>query len=123
MTVHGPNREAERIRIILETLKHTQPTMTLDEAVPLVFNLEKETAKLEALSTPPATPRSFGQEDLAHWIDGQSDIQDLLRAGGKKIQAIKEVRLRTSAPLKEAKEGVEEWEKRNGLGWWAHSSS
>ena len=108
-------REAERLRIVLQTFAHAHPGMTLDEAAPLIFEAEKRAAELESprISTtdaaiftlPDTQPRT-----VALWIELHPHVQDMIR-GRTKINAIKEVRAKTLIGLKEAKEGVEFWEK------------
>lgn len=105
-----PRREAERLRIIVETLAFTNPGMTMDEAKEIIPKIEKATAKLEA----PEKPNGFihlpdtSPETAAKFIDLQPDIQGYLPH--KKIWAIKELRGRTGLGLREAKEAVEHWD-------------
>lgn len=108
---NDPRREAERLRIIVETLAYTNPGMTMDEAVPVLWEIEQRTAKLEApeagtqyIDLPNDLP-----ETIALFIDLQPDIQAELKSA-RKIHAIKLVRARTFKGLKESKEGVEHWE-------------
>jgi ribosomal protein L7/L12 len=107
-----PRREAERLRIVLQTFAHAQPGMTLDEAVPAIFKAEKRAAELEAVNAPVRTMSislpDTKPETLAKFIDLQPDIQALVPH--KKINAIKELRARTYVGLKEAKEGIEHWQ-------------
>lgn len=119
-----PAREAERLRIIVETLAYTNPGMTMDEAKTVIPEIEKRTAKLEA----PERPNGFitlpdsEPETIAKFIDLQPDIQDHIPT--RKINAIKETRARTFLGLKETKEGVEHWDRtRNAAAAWAGSSS
>lgn len=108
MTSYGPEREADRLRVIVQTLAFAHPDMRLEEAAPLIFQIEEKTAVLESPHVAAAddfsTPRG-----VALWIDkkANADIQVLIPA--LKINAIKEVRGRTGIGLKEAKEGVEAW--------------
>lgn len=112
-------REAERLRIVLQTFAHAHPGMTLDEAAPLIFEAEKRAAELESprISTtdaaiftlPDTQPRT-----VALWIELHPHVQDMIR-DRTKINAIKEVRAKTLIGLKEAKEGVEFWEKHMGI--------
>lgn len=124
--------EAERLRVIIETLGYAQPELKLSEALPMIWEIEKKTAKLEleqraALSV--NTDGTYTLEDnkpdtIAAWIDTQPDIIDLI-TGSKKINAIKEVRTRLMDPhrvatgmhlgLKESKEGVEAWESAHHI--------
>lgn len=121
--------EADRLRVILETLSYAHPDMPLHEAVPMVYEIEKRTAKLERVPMlhgvdgdnllPNCNP-----DTIANWIDTQPDIIELVDTA-KKINAIKEVRGRvlfnsntaglpvsyTHPGLKEAKGGVEYWDR------------
>lgn len=122
------NREAERLRIILETFRYAHPAMTLEEAVPMIWEAEKRTAELESKQSAALSGNTDGTwtlannepETIASWIDTQPDIQDFI-AGSQKINAIRETRTRLKDPvagrgthvgLKDAKYGVEEWERR-----------
>lgn len=119
MTSYGPEREADRIRVIIETLAYAHPDMPLKEAAPAIFEIEKRTAELES-------PHVAGADDfttargVARWINkaDNKDIQDMIVSPGVsagKIHAIKEVRARTALGLREAKEGVEAWERGDHL--------
>lgn len=136
MTVN--RTEAERLRVIIQTLAYAEPDMKLSEAVPAIWEIEKETAKLESEQRAALSMNSDGTftlednhpETIAAWIDTQPDIIDLI-TGSKKINAIKETRGRLIDPrrvssthpsgerfhvgLKEAKEGVEWWERAHGI--------
>lgn len=107
--------EADRLRVILETLLFAQPELKLAEALPMVWEIEKKTLALES---PEETgkPASESPVDVAEWINRpvNKDIQGLV--GGFKISAIKEVRARTLIGLKEAKEGVEYWDRHYAPG-------
>ena len=117
MTSYGPEREADRIRVIIETLAYAHPDLPLKEAVPMIHEIEARTAKLES-------PHVAAADDfttavgIARWIEkpANEDIRTLASGGSVtgilgsgKIAAIKAVRARTSVGLKEAKEGVEAW--------------
>lgn len=112
MTSYGPEREADRIRVIVQTLAFAHPGMTLKEAAPLIFEIEKRTAELESPHTPgDDLTNAVG---VARWINKpvNKDIQDMIISPGMsagKIHGIKEVRARTGLGLREAKEGVEAW--------------
>jgi ribosomal protein L7/L12 len=123
--------EAERLRVIIQTLAYAEPDMKLSEAVPAIWEIEKQTAKLEleqrgALSMNPDGTYTLADNNpvtIAAWIDTQPDIIALMPH--KKINAIKEVRgrlldperMHTSSPagdkwhvgLKDAKDAVEAW--------------
>lgn len=109
-------REAERLRIVLQTFAYAHPDMTLDEAVPLIFQAEKRTAELESsrATTTTDTGLSLTPQALAEWIDARKYIVGTLRGSdqAKKIYAIREVRLtHPSRPgLHEAKKAVEYWQ-------------
>lgn len=100
-------READRLRVIIETLAHSNPGMTMAAAAPAIFEIEKKAAKLEldrgTLPLPDTLPTT-----VAAYINTQADIIDLINLT-KKLDAIKEVRRRTSIGLKEAKDGVDYW--------------
>lgn len=109
-------REATRLRVIIEALAFVEPDMPLSKAAPLLFEIEAETFHRESLQL-----RSNGielpdtqPETVARLIDLQPSIQDLI-TGGKKINGIKEVRTLTGLGLKESKEGVEHWHKTRPL--------
>lgn len=104
---NDPRREAERLRIIVETLAYTNPAMTMDEAKDVIPEIERRTEKLERPSAPEGfikLPDSL-PETVAKFIDIQPDIAAV--SDTLKINAIKMVRTRTGIGLKEAKEGVE----------------
>lgn len=112
---NDPRREAERLRILMEGFRHAMPSMTLDEAVPMIFAAEKRTAELEAPKTP-----AYGEftlpdskpETIGKFIDLRVDIQELINDRNL-ILAIKEVRATTGLGLKESKDGVEHWRMRH----------
>lgn len=123
--------EADRLRVILETLAYADPNIKLADALPTIWEIEKQTAKLESVSTVPVVHASSVKgtsiltdqkpRTISEWVATQQDIIDLIP--GHKIQAIKEVRVRcvvrtrgvpvsySGVGLKEAKEGVEYWER------------
>jgi ribosomal protein L7/L12 len=115
-------REAERLRIILQSFADVQPNMMLHEAVPAIFETEKKTRDLESVQAVAAVP-GFPLPDpdndtVSKWIDLNPDVQTLI-LDGKKLQAIKEVRTRTMwkgamLGLYESKEGVEYWDRTRG---------
>lgn len=124
--------EAERLRVIIETLGYAQPELKLSEALPMIWEIEKKTAKLELEQRAALSVNADGTytlednkpDTIAAWIDTQPDIIDLI-TGSKKINAIKEVRDRLLDPerlhithesgrawhvgLKDAKDAVEAW--------------
>lgn len=117
MTSYGPEREADRLRVIVQTLAFAHPDMRLEDAAPIIFQIEEKTAKLES-------PHVAAADDfktavgIARWIDkpAQEDIRTLAAGGtivgvvgSGKIAAIKQVRFHTHVGLREAKEGVEAW--------------
>lgn len=121
-----PGREAERLRTILETLLATQPELPLGDAVPMIFRIEEHAAKREReeftalhekltqASKPIPTVFRDG-EAVADWISSSNPMAAPVRdfmVAGKKINAIKEVRAVLGIGLKEAKDGVECWERR-----------
>lgn len=101
--------EAQELRVILESLAYASPAMTLDEAVPMIFEIEKRTAELKSVEhkvstfvkLPDMTP-----ETGAKLIELQTDIIDHI-VGGRMIYGIKEFRGRTGWGLKESKEACE----------------
>lgn len=118
---HPGEREAERIRIIVETLAHACPDLPMSIAAETVFKIEKRTAELESVKVntglfelPDGTP-----ETIARYIDLRPKIVEEITEG-RKINAIKSVRGETTyvgnaakfTGLKESKEGVEEWERQ-----------
>lgn len=117
---HPAEREAERLRTIIETMVLTQPHMTLQDAGPLIFEIEKKTAALEKQqveTSTTATPHPFPLPDNtpetgAKFIDLRPDIQREIK-DGKKIQAIKLFRTLTGQGLKESKDSVQRWEDDN----------
>lgn len=119
-------REAMRLRIIMESFLAVNPNMTLTEAIPAIFATEVKTAQLESIAEAPATASAAfnlpdqSRETISKWIDLTPDVQDLI-TGGKKINAIKEVRTRCNfrgsyVGLREAKDGVEYWARGIGMG-------
>lgn len=119
-------REAMRLRIIMESFLAVNPNMTLTEAIPAIFATEMKTAQLESVqaeTSEPVAKAGFPVPDqdrdtLSKWIDLSPDVQALI-LGSKKIQAIKEVRTRCSyrgsyVGLREAKDGVEYWQATRG---------
>lgn len=116
---HPAEREAERLRVIIQTLAETSPEMTMFTAAPTIFEIERKTAELErvqfdqrlaAMRTPPAcTLPDTSPEMAAKFVDLCQEIQDLIPH--KRIDAIKELRARTGLGLKEAKDGIEYWER------------
>ncbi len=116
---HPAEREAERLRVIIETLAATSPDMTMFVAAPTIFEIEQKTAAMEkvqfdqrlaAMRTPPScTLPDTSPETAAKFVDLCQEIKDMMPH--KKINAIKELRARTGLGLKEAKDGVEHWEK------------
>ena len=115
------NEHYDRLRVVIETLAYAQPDMRLEDALPAIFAIEDRAIARPApgaLSVPDQ-PVSSSPGDVARWIDAHGhkymdvhgdSITDLIRLG-KKINAIKETRAATSLGLKEAKEGVEEYER------------
>lgn len=123
--VHPAEREAERLRVIIETLAHAKPDMTIYEAAPKIFEIEKKTAELEKVQVLPA-PAGPGYYDgsvfylpdsepqtLAKFVEICPPIQAFLPH--KKINAIKELRARTGVGLKEAKDGIEYFEAHGSV--------
>lgn len=129
--IHPAEREAERLRVIIETLAATSPDMTMFVAAPTIFEIEKKTADMEkvqwekdvlaARPRPVATLPDTSPETAARFVDLCQEIKDELPH--KKINAIKELRARTGLGLKEAKEGIEYWEKHHSTTTPASSSS
>ena len=118
------NEHYDRLRVVIETLAYAQPDMPMKDAVAAIFEIEDRVLARPAAGTlhVPSMPVTFEKGDMAAWINahgakhtdsfGQSII-DLMHAG-KKINAIKEVRVATGAGLKEAKDAVEEYERLYG---------
>lgn len=118
---HPAEREAERLRVIIETLAATSPDMTMFTAAPTIFEIEKKTAELERVQVHETldTPGHYtgaifhlpdnSPETAAKFVAICPPITDFLPH--KKINAIKELRARTGLGLKEAKDGIEHWEK------------
>lgn len=107
---HPANREAERLRVIIESLAYTDPDMPMSLAKEAIFEIEQKSLKLESAQLPmqQLVLENVLPETIAKFIDLQPDIQALVPH--KKINAIKECRSRVaSLGLKEAKEGVEHW--------------
>lgn len=120
MDTHPAEREAERLRVIIETLATSRPDMTMYEAAPVIFEIEKRTQSMEAVQVVPRTgPMSYAglpfelpdsePHTLAKFVEICPPIQAFLPH--KKINAIKELRARTGVGLKEAKDGIEHFEK------------
>lgn len=122
--IHPAEREAERLRVIIETLAATSPDMTMFVAAPTIFEIEKKTADMEkvqwekdvlaarprpVITLPDSTPQT-----AAKFVDLCQEVKDFLPH--KKINAIKELRARTGLGLKEAKDGIEWWEKYGTTG-------
>ena len=117
--IHPAEREAERLRVIIQTLAEASPDMTMFAAAPTIFEIERKTAELEkvqfdqrlaAMRTPPAcTLPDSSPETTAKFVDLCQEIKDFMPH--KKINAIKELRARTGLGLKEAKDGIEYWER------------
>lgn len=107
--------EADRLRVILETLLFAQPELKLAEALPMVWEIEKKTLALESPGESFVPGPGTSTETVARWISrpANKDIQDLIPT--KKISAIKEVRAKTLIGLKEAKDAVEYWEAYSHL--------
>lgn len=112
--------ESERLKVILETLAFAHPDMLLVEAISLLPQIEEKVARISTI--PLEYVGSVPASAVADWIDGpgQEDVIEFIR-DHKRINAIKECRSRYPYPvagkllgLKEAKEGVEEWCRRNG---------
>ena len=109
--------DSERLRTILFSLDEVMPEVSLKDALKHVESIE---AKLKIADLPTykdgdsvALP-DFAPKTIAHWIDSQSVIKYLI-ADSMKFNAIKETRALTSAGIKEAKEGVEAWERGEHL--------
>lgn len=111
----------ERLRVVLETLAYAKPNLPFEEALPMIFEIEdRAIARAAATGIPAGAPVSSNPGDVAAWIQahgakhsdvpGGDTIIDHIKAG-KKINAIKAVRGATSLGLKEAKEGVEHFER------------
>jgi ribosomal protein L7/L12 len=119
--VHPAEREAERLRVIIETLATTSPDMTMFTAAPTIFEIEKKTAELERVQVQETldTPGHYtgaifhlpdnSPETAARFVAICPPITDFLPH--KKINAIKELRARTGLGLKEAKDGIEHFER------------
>lgn len=115
------NEHYDRLRVVIETLAYAQPDMPMKDAVGAIFEIEDRAIARPAPGTlsVPDQPVSSSPGDVAAWINAHghkhvdvhgTSIIDHIR-GGKKINAIKETRAATSLGLKEAKEGVEEYER------------
>lgn len=115
------NEHYDRLRVVIETLAYAQPDMPLKDAVAAIFEIEDRAIARPApgVLAVPDQPVTGSRGDVAVWINAHghkykdtsgASIIDLIR-GGKKINAIKETRAATSLGLKEAKEGVEEYER------------
>lgn len=117
--VHPAEREAERLRVIIESLAFAAPSMTIFEAAPKIFEIEQKTMahekvqwdkQLAAMRPPPScTLPDTSPATAAKFVDLCQEIKDFMPH--KKINAIKELRARTGLGLKEAKDGIEYWEK------------
>jgi ribosomal protein L7/L12 len=112
----SPNREAERLRIIIESLAFTNPEMHMGEAKDVIFKIEAESFEHESreLPTPGVELRDCHPETLACFVDLVPEIQRYLP--DRKINAIKELRTRVidgssgmHVGLKDAKDGIEHW--------------
>lgn len=130
MSTHPAEREAERLRTIIETMILTQPHVTMQDAGPMIFEIEKKTASMEAVQVAPSpgitTPRypvpDFEPATLKSFIDLVPSIQAHI-TGSRKINAIKELRTLTGAGLKDAKHGVERWEAETKARPKSHTTS
>lgn len=101
--------EAQELRVILESLAYASPAMTLDEAVPMIFEIEKRTAELKPAETRLTTMVKLPDmkpETGAKFIELQTDIIDHI-VSGRMINGIKEFCGRTGWGLKESKEACE----------------
>lgn len=117
--IHPAEREAERLRTIIETLAATCPEMTMFAAAPVIFEIEGKTAQKEKVQwekdvlamrpKPTATLPDTSPETAARFVDLCQEVKDHMPH--KKINAIKELRARTGLGLKEAKDGIEYWER------------
>ena len=117
--VHPAEREAERLRVIIETLAATSPDMTMFVAAPTIFEIEQKTMAHEKVQwdkhlaamrpAPSCTLPDSSPQTAAKFVDLCQEIKDFMPH--KKINAIKELRARTGLGLKEAKDGIEWWEK------------
>lgn len=119
------NEHYDRLRVVIETLAYAQPDMPLKDAVPAIFEIEDRAIARPAPGALVVPERlvSTSPGDVAAWINAHghkhkdvhgTSIIDLIN-GHKKINAIKETRAATSLGLKEAKEGVEEYERMYGV--------
>ena len=112
--------EAQRLRVIIESLAYTSPAMTMDEAASVIFEIEKRTAALEAPATP-APPRGTKLKDnspetVAAFINCVPAIYELI-LDGQLIPALKETRARVADAdrpfhplgLRDSKYAVEYW--------------
>lgn len=118
---HPAEREAARLRIIMEAFLAADPYMKLQDAIPAIFAAELKTRDMEEVQAREAKPKEFELPDdqpetIAKWMDLVPDVMTMMTSGNK-IHAIREIRLRTlvartgRAPgLKEAKDGAEHWE-------------
>lgn len=109
--------DSERLRTILFSLDEVMPEVSLKDALKHVESIE---AKLKIADLPTYKDGAsvvlpdFAPRTIARWVDSQTAIKFFI-ADTKKINAIKETRALTGAGLKEAKEGVEAWERGDHL--------
>lgn len=110
-------READRLRVIIESLAYTDPGMPMSEAAPTIFAIEKRTVELEdAALDSKAIRMKTDPETLGKFIDIQPDIQ--AEGPHRTILAIKMLRQRVvdldgkPLGLLEAKVAIQEWVKR-----------
>lgn len=120
--VHPAEREAERLRVIIETLAATSPDMTMFVAAPTIFEIEQKTMAHEKVQwdkqlaamrpAPSCTLPDSSPQTAAKFVDLCQEIKDFMPL--RKIDAIKELRARTGLGLREAKEGIQYWERHYG---------
>lgn len=114
------NEDYDRLRVVIETLAYAQPEMQMKDAVGAIFTIEERAlSRPRVVGVVPEALVSTAPGDVAAWINAHGhkyresttgmSIIDLVPT--KKINAIKEVRGALKIGLKEAKEGVEEYQR------------
>jgi len=121
--------EAERLRVILHAFAYANPSMSMDEALPMILETEKKTVELEGPKVVEKTERLYvlssnDPETVADFINTQPVIYEFVD-DGKIINAIKEARMMIADAtdptkrlgLKDAKYGVERFRDKYRKGY------